>query len=168
MATTRDQENLKSNIRHVLELAAPDLLPDEVSQIVDEIDSSLAAYATQLRHSSDEPKDQLRRRLLEALDKSIEMSLAKVRDAANRANPTVRAEKRLRVHIKELLTKVDLNLTEDEQRKVEERMIRLLDEYAHARDEDKHIVYAIGVEAVLAALDPPAQSRGASARGSTA
>ncbi len=162
------QRDLRSHIRRVLEMIEPDLLPDEVSQLTDEVESSLAAYASQAVKGKAEEKaqEELKLHRQNTLRQSIAIALSGMRNAVERQSPESRAEKRLRGHISEVLMAVNIGLTEDERSKIEDRMIRLLDEFTQASSENKYEVYNRGEQEVFSALDPPAQSLGASARGS--
>ncbi len=154
----------KGYIEQVLEKIEPDLLPDEMSQLTDEVDSSLAAYGLQ---ANKDPKDgrnldELRLRRQETLKKSIAIALSNMRSSIERQSPESRAESRLRAEIKRVLKRARIKLTLEERSKIEDRMIRLLDDYTRAPDEDKQRVYEHGEQEVFSILDPPAKSLGAS------
>lgn len=155
---------LKGHIRRVLEMIEPDLLPDETSQLVDEIESSLAAYALQAEKDKKGKKanDDLKSHRQKTLKQSIAIALSTMRNAIERQSVESRAEKRLRGHISKVLTAAKIGLTEDEKSRIEDRMIRLLDDYSRASDEDRNAVYKRGEEEVFSILDPPAKSFGAS------
>lgn len=157
------QSDLKGHIRRVLEMIEPDLLPGETSQLVDEMESSLAAYASRAEKDKEEkqPKDELKLHRQNTLRQSIAIALSAMRNAVARQSPESRAEKRLRGHIKEVLTVVNAGLTDDEKSKIEDRMIRLLDAYTQASNENKHAVYERGEKEVFSIVDPPAKSLGA-------
>lgn len=157
--------DLKAHIRRVLENVEPELLVDETSQLTDQMESSLAAYAAQLDVDFLTDKhEELKKHRQETLKKSIAIALNAVRNLIERQTPESRAENRLRGFIGEVLDAVDMKLTEDEKSKIEDRMIRLLDDYARAPSENKDAVYSRGEQEVFSALDPPARSRGASAQ----
>jgi len=129
------------------------------------IESSLASYATQVRRDvqSKEDSEKLQLHRQDTLEKSIAIALNAARDAAGRQTSASRAEKRVRGYMEEVLDAVDFGLNENEKKKIEDRMINLLDEYARTPKEDRDTVYEQGEKQVLATLEPPARPQSASA-----
>jgi hypothetical protein len=124
----------------------------------------MAAYALQAKKDREEEKTkvELKAHRQNTLTQSIAIALSAMRDAVERQSPKRRAEQRLRGHISETLTSVNIGLTDEEKSRIEDRMIRLLADYSRASSENKELVYERGEEEVFSILEPPAKSLGAS------
>lgn len=157
--------DIKHHVRRVLGLVEPDLFPDEMSQLTDEVESSLAAYASQADKDKKESqkKDELKEHRQKALKTSISIALNSLRNSIRRQSPQERAEKRLRIQVRRVLTLPEMNLSDEEVSKIEDRMISLMEKYAAASGENRYEVYKRGEEEVFAVLSPPAKSFGAGA-----
>lgn len=166
MAEDTEVRSAKEDIRRVINLAEPELFSHEVSALADKFDESLRSYARQsaLDKLGEANTEELAEKRLTDLKKSLALELAQVRNGMLKEPQKIRAERRLRMHIRDLLAQINSGLSKDQQRKVEDRMIRMLSDFASAEEEEREAVYQLAVEQILATIEPPARSQGASAR----
>jgi len=164
MPNTERNETVKQHIQRVLERAEPSLLPEELSQLADHVESSLASYASQLRRDRREGKadELLKEHRQKTLEISMAIALREVLDSVAKESSTIRAGKRLRDEIRKVLAAQDFGLTDDEKKRIEDRLIKLLDDYVLSPDEAKADLYDRGEQQVLSILDPPTRSKSAS------
>lgn len=156
MAKTGDAADLTSHIKRVLENAEPEFLPDELSRLTDEIEASLEAYASETARAEAAQKEteDLKSHRKTALSKSMEKAIARMRDAVRKEHPLSRAEKHLRNELKTVLTDMKTGLTDEEKRRVEDRMIRLYEDFSHAPKDKRSEVYSRGEQEILSSLRP--------------
>ena len=163
MAENEEEEDVKDHLKRVIQLAEPDLFPQEVSELTDTFADSLWSYAAQLRRDEYSGSNLKEKRTAD-LKRSLSLALAALKGKLKKQPPNLRAERRLRTHIRSLLDTAVSGLTTDQERKVEDRIIRMLADFSKAAEDKKEQVYKLALEQVLATINPPAKSQGAAAR----
>lgn len=160
-----NEKSVKDHIRRVIQLAEPEMFPQEVSMLADTFDASLRSYAAQVREGRHiVMSNALRDKRRVDLEKALKLAFAETQNAVKKQPPNLRAERRLRTYVRELMAKTVSGLTTDQERKVEDRIIRMLADFSKAAGDKKEQVYKLALEQVLATINPPAKSQGAAAR----
>src|SRR5438132_7426018 len=113
MSDTTETEGVKREIWGVLQHFEPDLLPDELTRLTDEIEASFDAYASETIRMQQRKEDteELTKHRKEVLSKSLDNAIVQMRDAIKREPPTARAEKRLRRELKRVLDVMNIAIS---------------------------------------------------------
>ena len=76
----------------------------------------------------------------------------------NKLTPNLKAEDKVREHIKKILSKADLDLTANQESRLEDQMIGVFRDYIQTPESKRDEMYKLAEERVMRIIDPPGES----------